>query len=83
MNLTQQISTPLPQQIQLDCDGHTVPLKSTQKGDYIKKTPTAKKVWVRGEYDRSERRYLLTDFEDVNHTIYMKASHMVFVDFTF
>lgn len=40
-------------------------------------------VWVRDEYDRSERKYLVHKFGDVNHWSYLKGGREVFVDFEF
>ena len=35
-------------------------------------------VWVRDEYDRSERKYLCYKWEDVNHWAYMRSARGVY-----
>ena len=35
-------------------------------------------VWVRDEYDRSERKYLCYKWDDVNHWSYMRSSRGVY-----
>ena len=35
-------------------------------------------VWVRDEYDRSERKYLCYKWDDVNHWAYMRSDRGVY-----
>lgn len=35
-------------------------------------------VWVRDEYDRSERKYLCYKYDDVNHWAYMRSVRGVY-----
>lgn len=35
-------------------------------------------VWVRDEYDRSERKYLCFKWDDVNHWTYMRSVRAVY-----
>ena len=35
-------------------------------------------VWVRDEYDRSERKYLCYKWDDVNHWAYMRSVRAVY-----
>ena len=35
-------------------------------------------VWVRDEYDRSERKYLCYKWDDVNHWAYMRSARCVY-----
>lgn len=35
-------------------------------------------VWVRDEYDRSERKYLCYKWDDVNHWTYMRSVRGVY-----
>lgn len=35
-------------------------------------------VWVRDEYDRSERKYLCYKWDDVNHWTYMRSVRAVY-----
>ena len=40
-------------------------------------------VWVRGEYDRSSKKYSCYRFDDVCHERFYNGSKLVFVDFEF
>lgn len=35
-------------------------------------------VWVRDEYDRSERKFLCYKYDDVNHWSYMRSARGVY-----
>ncbi len=41
------------------------------------------KVWVRGEYDKSSKRYEIYRFNDINHIRFVKGSTPAFLDFIF
>ncbi len=62
-------------------------IKELQLGDFFTKNPTEhpreSQVWVRGEYDRSERKYECWKFGDINHTAFMKGDLEVHTDFVF
>lgn len=45
--------------------------------------PTDSQVYVRGEYDKSERKYICYKWSDVNMTRLFKGDKEVFTDFTF
>lgn len=64
-----------------------VKVKELKKGDYFTrrevKYPIEEQVFVRGEYDRSERLYLCTRFSDINSWILIKGDTEVFTDFVF
>ena len=59
-------------------------LKDVKKGDFfrVKNTPNAP-VWVRGEYERNEKKYSCYKYDDVNHEAFYKGDKLVFVDFEF
>jgi len=61
----------------------TMTLKQTPKGEYVKRTATAKTVYVRGEYDPGTKRYSLIDAEDINREIFLKGNTPVFVGFEY
>ena len=44
---------------------------------------TEKQVYIRGEYDRSEKKYLCGKFIDISYSRYLKGDTIVFTDFTF
>lgn len=62
-------------------------VKELSKGDFFTKRnikyPNENQVWVRGDYDRSERRYECHRFGDVNDTQYLPGNRVVFCEFEF
>lgn len=61
----------------------TTELRKVKRGDFFKRTETAKTVFIRGEYDRESKRFSCIDFDDMNREIYLKANTRVFVGFDF
>jgi hypothetical protein len=58
-------------------------LKDLPPGEYFKKSPTARTVYVRGHYDRTDKRYYFSDAEDMNREGSAKGSTVVFAGFTY
>jgi hypothetical protein len=62
-------------------------IKELKRGDFFTKKaieyPTESQVWVRGEYDRSSRKYECHRWDDVNRICLMKADAQVFTDLLF
>ena len=60
------------------------PLRDVKPGEYVrlKPSPTAP-VWIRGEYDRTTKRYSLTKADDVNHESMRKGDLVVYIGFTY
>ena len=62
-------------------------IKELKKGQYFTKKaidePTEKQVWIRGDYDRSQKKYECVRFDDICQCCYLKGSVEVFTDFTF
>ena len=62
-------------------------LKDLAIGDYFTlkdiEYPTEKQVYIRGEYDRSEKRYFCTKFCDICDGRYISGDKEVFTDFIF
>lgn len=63
-------------------------LKNLKRGEYFKRKADAKKVFIRGDYNRdgmdSDRfKYECQDFDDINRFIYLKGETEVFVGFDF
>lgn len=60
-------------------------IKELKKGEYFTirpiEEPQGYQVWVRDQYDRSERRYLCHNYEDNNRWRYYQGDKEVFVDF--
>lgn len=45
--------------------------------------PKESQVYIRGEYDRSERKYECGKFSDISYSRYLKGTTRVYTDFTF
>ena len=62
-------------------------IKELHKGDFFTKKdipcPSENQVWIRGDYDRSARRYSCTRFSDFCDEQLMRGDKVVFCDFTF
>ena len=60
-----------------------VQIKDVKKGDYFRRKPDAKTVYIRGQYDRTEKDYSCIDDMDINREIFLKGSTKVWVGFTY
>ena len=58
-------------------------LKDLPKGEVFKTTPTARIVWVRDEYDRSEKKYCCYAWDDVNYFRMFDGKKQVYAGFIF
>ena len=62
-------------------------LKDLKIGEYFTlkpiENPTEKQVFIRGEYDRTEKKYECGRFDDISYTRYLKGDTEVYTDFTF
>lgn len=62
-------------------------LKELNHGDYFKivnsKGQMSKTVYVKKEYDRSERKYMATRFDDISASRLLKGTQTVTTDFIF
>lgn len=59
------------------------PVETLPKGEYVKRTPDAAKVYVRGDYDRATKRYSLRDASDINREVWVKRGTELFHGFTY
>lgn len=64
-------------------NNNMIPIKSLKKGDFFKLKESANRVYVRGEYDRSSRKYACFAFDDVCYERMFKGEKLVCVGFTF
>jgi len=48
-----------------------------------KRTPKESQVYIRKEYDRSERKYWCQKWSDISDGKYLKGDRVVFTDFEF
>jgi hypothetical protein len=58
-------------------------LKDLRPGEFFKKSPTARTVYVRGHYERTDKRYYFSDAEDMNREGSAKGSTRVYAGFTY
>ena len=62
-------------------------VKELRKGDFFTKKPLAdpkeSQVWIRGEYDRSAKKYECQRFDDASEFCYLPGDKDVYIDFTF
>ena len=62
-------------------------LKDMIKGEFFTRKPIDEQketqVVIRGEYDRSEKKYEISRFSDFCDTVYLKGTAKVYVGFTF
>lgn len=62
-------------------------LKDLKTGEYFTlkpiENPTEKQVFIRGEYDRTEKKYECGRFDDISYTRYLSGKTEVYTDFTF
>jgi hypothetical protein len=57
--------------------------KDCPKGEFVKRQSNAKKVYIRGEYNREKKAYSFTDFEDINREIFVAGWTTVYIGFDF
>lgn len=57
-------------------------VKELKQGEYFKLSPNGR-VYVRGYYERSERKYECYLFDDVNHETFLRGYREVIVGFDF
>lgn len=62
-------------------------LKDLKKGEYFTLKPISdpkeSQVYIRGEYDRNEKKYDCGKFDDISYSRFLKGDKEVYTDFTF
>lgn len=59
-------------------------LNNTKRGEYVRlKDSDTAPVYVRGDYDKTTRKYALSKADDMNAEVFRKSSSIVFVGFTY
>lgn len=61
----------------------TKALRDVKPGEYFKRKPDARAVFVRGAYDRATKRISAHDFDDINRELLLAPTALVVVGFTF
>ena len=63
-----------------------VKIEEVTKGDFFKrlrKGEPSSKVYIKGGFDRFEKKYIGEDWDDISREIYLKKGSLVSVGFTF
>lgn len=64
-----------------------ITIKDLKKGDFFTLKPIAEpkesQVYIKEDYDRSERKYLCSKFSDISASRMLKPTTKVYTDFTF
>lgn len=58
-------------------------IKDIKQGEFVKRKDTAQKVYIRGEYDKSLKKYWLQSWDDISSGIWVKGTAQVYIGFTF
>ena len=62
-------------------------LKDVKKGEFFTKKPIEEQketqVFIRGDYDKSEKKYEISRFSDFCNTAFLKGTAKVYTGFTF
>lgn len=58
-------------------------VEDIKMGEYAKRKPDARGVYIRGPYDASTKRYCLVDAEDTSRFIYVRKGTVLDVGFTY
>lgn len=66
-----------------DGEAKPVALKNVKPGDFVKRKADSKAVYIKGAYDKTTKSFELVDVEDINRVVYIKASKLVYVGFTY
>ena len=57
-----------------------IELRKVKQGDFFKLSENGK-VYVRGYFERSTKKYEVFLYDDINHESFIKGSRIVIVDF--
>ena len=62
-------------------------LKELKKGEWFTlkpiENPTEHQVYVKGDYDRANKKYSVTHWDDINSERFLKGDITVYTGFTF
>ena len=72
----------------LECHGRAiearpVALRDVPLGEFILRSPLAKKVYTRGVYDKGAKKYACADESDCSRDILLDGDAIVYVDFSY
>lgn len=58
-------------------------IENIKVGEYFKKKPDGKTVYIRDKYVQGMKKYECYKFDDVNDLCYLKKGSVVYIGFTF
>lgn len=58
-------------------------IRELKKGEFLKRKPDAKEVYIKGDYDKASKSFCCVAYSDINKWVFIKATKRVFVGFTF
>jgi hypothetical protein len=58
-------------------------LKNVKVNDFIIRKPYSHTVFIKGFYDRSTKRFCISDTMNINRSLYLKGSTIVYIGFTY
>lgn len=62
-------------------------VKQLKQGEYFTRKPIAEpkesQVYIRGEYDRSTKKYICTKWDDISSSILLKGGTEIYTEFVF
>lgn len=67
----------------MDRDAGMYKLKELKRGEFFKLKETSNRVYIKGEYDRSEKRYCCTAWDDANAWRMLDGNKLVYAGFVF
>ena len=59
------------------------PVQDIKQGEFVKRTPEAKRVYIRREYEPTFKVYSLQAFDDANFYVHVKRGVALVHDFEF
>ena len=58
-------------------------VETIKRGEFVRRKEGASKTYQRGEYDKTTKRFSLTDCDDANREIFVKKGTKLFVGFSY
>jgi hypothetical protein len=58
-------------------------IRNLPRGEFIKRSQHAVKVYVKGDYDRATRAFSVYDYDDINSEMFVKRKTKVWAGFTY
>ena len=64
-------------------DSKIVEIRSLKRGEFFTRKQHSNSVYIRGEYDRSYKRFDCANCDDISREIYLKPTAKVWIGFTY